>query len=761
MIMSEGSSALNKRQKLGESQGASDWDPTMPDPIFSSDHPSYGVIEKAIFGSSEPVAQALYEPGGMMPYSYSGEEYNPEQATAISQGATGNKYIDGLLSGTKWSGTITFSFPQLYTDYGPSYSTGEQYNSFRPLTNQGQEATRAILGGFTSFGTSGVSTYGSLASLISTSVQQTTNFGQNGLGDIRSAESRSANPTAYAYYPNNATSGVGGDVWYGNGYAGTVNDYRNPVLGGYAYHTYIHELGHALGLKHGHEVGGVASTAVPADRDAIEFTVMTYRPYLYGPTNGYTYERWGAPQSFMMLDIAALQTMYGADYTTNNGDTVYQWNPSTGQMFLNGIGQGTPGGNRVFLTIWDGGGNDTYDMSNYTNGVAIHLTPGLWSVTSETQRALLGTGVKAQGTVYNALLFNGDTRSVIENAIGGSGNDVIYGNGASNVLRGNAGNDTLFGGEASDWLYGGPDYDIAEFSNNLSQVTITRFLALDEHNALQRRIKVSTLTEGVDTLQDIERIKLGDGSVFLGPFREDFDGLFYALKNGDVYRAGVNSFDHFMANGWREGRDPSAQFSVNGYLGAYRDVAGAGVNPLVHYSNGGWREGRDPSLNFDTNGYLGLNPDVKAAGINPLIHYLVSGQYEGRQTAKMVGSADQYGFDAQFYLMKYEDVARAGVDPSLHFYQGGWKEGRNPNNYFDTAGYLAKYTDVKAAGINPLMHYSGQGWKENRDPSKEFDTSIYLSNYADVDAADINPFYHYLGSGINEGRKVFGDGAFD
>ena len=203
--------------------------------------------------------------------------------------------------------------------------------------------------------------------------------GLNGLGDIRLGESNSAAPTAYAYYPNNNANGNGGDVWFSTNYAGTSNDYRNPYLGGYAYHTHIHELGHAMGLKHAQEAGGVANVAVPTDRDAIEFTVMSYRSYVGGPSSGgYTYGQYDAPQTFMQLDILALQTMYGAYYGYNTGNTVYTWNTATGQTFINGVSQGTPGGNKVFLTIWDGGGIDTYDFSNYTTNLNVDLAPGGW-----------------------------------------------------------------------------------------------------------------------------------------------------------------------------------------------------------------------------------------------------------------------------------------------------------------------------------------------------------------------------------------------
>ena len=272
--------------------------------------------------------------------------------------------------------------------------------------------------------------------------------------DIRLAHSDDANPTAYAYYPSNASSGTGGDVWFGNNY-----DYSNPVIGDYDYLTHIHEIGHAFGLKHGQEVGGPGDVAIPADRDALEYTVMTYRSYIDGPITGYTNEQWGYPQTFMMSDIAALQTMYGADYTYRSGNTVYSWTPGSGITYVDGVAWLTPGGNRIFLTIWDGGGVDTYDFSAYSTGVTIDLGPGDYSIGSPAQLAYLGGGNYAHGNVYNAYLFRGDARSYIENAIGGSGNDFIYGNDIANVLTGGAGNDMLSGGLGNDTLNGGSGTD--------------------------------------------------------------------------------------------------------------------------------------------------------------------------------------------------------------------------------------------------------------------------------------------------------------
>ena len=155
----------------------------------------------------------------------------------------------------------------------------------------------------------------------------------------------------------------------------------------------------------------------------------------------YTNESWSYPQSLMMYDIAALQALYGANYVTNSGDTVYKWNPNTGETSLNGIGQGAPGGNRVFLTIWDGGGNDTYDFSNYSSSLNVSLQPGNWSTISTSQLANLGNGHLAAGNIANALLYQNNPASLIENVIGGSGNDSIVGNAADNEFTGGRGND--------------------------------------------------------------------------------------------------------------------------------------------------------------------------------------------------------------------------------------------------------------------------------------------------------------------------------
>src|SRR4051794_15484510 len=82
----------------------------------------------------------------------------PAEATSVGQGATGNAYIDGLLIGSKWSGTVTFSFPDLGSRYSSPYASGENTTGFDQVSLQVREAARSILLGQNVFNERNVST---------------------------------------------------------------------------------------------------------------------------------------------------------------------------------------------------------------------------------------------------------------------------------------------------------------------------------------------------------------------------------------------------------------------------------------------------------------------------------------------------------------------------------------------------------------------------------------------------------------------------
>lgn len=331
--------------------------------------------------------------------------------------------IQALVSGSSWStSNVTYGFTTSASQYGSNEGVDEKGNGFQTLSTVQRQVARTSL---------------SLAA-NATNLVFTEQTSSPGSAMMRYAMSDTPD-TAHAYYPG---SGDGGDSWYNNN-GPTIDgekrppQYDSPRAGNYAYITFLHETGHALGLKHGHE-----TPPLNFAQDSMEYSIMTYRSYVGASLEGgYGNESWGYAQTFMMYDIAALQRMYGADFTTNSGATVYTWNNSTGAFMINGATQWTPGGNRVFMTIWDGGGNDTYDLSNYSTGVTIDLRPGEWTKTSSVQLANLGDFHMARGNVANALLYENDVRSLIENAVGGAGNDTLIANQAMNRLTGGGGAD--------------------------------------------------------------------------------------------------------------------------------------------------------------------------------------------------------------------------------------------------------------------------------------------------------------------------------
>ncbi|MCC6982141.1 MAG: M10 family metallopeptidase C-terminal domain-containing protein [Bauldia sp.] len=401
---------------------------------------------------------------------------------------TGNSYVDGILTGVRWSVTnLTYSFPTSASFYGAAYGSGEPGMAFEAMTPAQQAAIRSVL-----------ASYSAVANVKFTQVTESATTH----GDLRFAETDFTG-TGWAYFPS--TRAEGGDVWLNN----SRNLFESPARGNYANFTMYHEVGHALGLKHAHEVYGQFG-AMPGDRDSMEYTVMSYRSHVGAPTSsGYVNETWGYAQSPMTYDIAALQRMYGANYSTNSGNTVYSWSPTTGAMSINGVGQGAPGANRILLTVWDGGGVDTYDFSNYGTNLVVDLQPGAWSTTSTAQLARLNAnGSKlAAGNIANAFLYNGDARSLIENANGGSGNDTITGNVLANVIRGNGGNDRITGGGGNDTIDAGAGLgDAVVFSGSRSQYGV----ALNLDTSLRITDNRPGSPDGVDVVAGAESFVFAD-----------------------------------------------------------------------------------------------------------------------------------------------------------------------------------------------------------------------------------------------------------
>jgi hypothetical protein len=395
--------------------------------------------------------------------------------STFQPGTTGNftnQDINGLLKGYAWNATtITYSFPTAASNYGSGYGLNEPYSGFQAATAAQQTVTRYAL--------SLVSQYTGLnfVEITETNTVHAT---------IRLANS-SVPTTSWGYYPY--TDNEAGDVWLGQA-AGL-----NPLRGGYDFDTILHELGHTLGLKHGMDDTDGINGVLPTGHNSTEWSLMTYLSYLGEPSPYYYTNAAGSgPQTYMADDIAALQYMYGANFNTNASNTVYTFSSTTGEMFINGVGQGVSSANKIFQTVWDGNGTDTYDLSNYTTALHIDLRPGEWSTFSSAQLADLdgshpGTHL-AHGNILNADLYYGDTRSLIENAKGGAGSDVILGNTGANNIDGGGGQDTLDGDGGNDTLTGGAGADTFVFSPGETGTTVIT----DFSHAQGDRIDLSAFT---------------------------------------------------------------------------------------------------------------------------------------------------------------------------------------------------------------------------------------------------------------------------
>jgi len=232
-----------------------------------------------------------------------------------------------------------------------------------------------------------------------------------------------------------------------------LNTY-GTTIDSYSFQTYIHEVGHALGLGHQGPYNNTATYGIDNVflNDSWQLSVMSY----FNQTqNTNVTADYALAVSAMMADIVAIQNIYGAPGASSAtaGNTVWGANSNIGGymglLFEAILGNGVPasvyGGGPVALTIYDRGGNDTIDLSTTTIGNRLDLRPESFS--------------DINGGIGNLGIARG---TIIENAIGGSGNDHITGNDADNVLWGGAGNDTLLGGSGNDTIYGGAGNDSIE-----------------------------------------------------------------------------------------------------------------------------------------------------------------------------------------------------------------------------------------------------------------------------------------------------------
>ena len=288
---------------------------------------------------------------------------------------------------------------------------------------------------------------------------------------------------AFAYYPE---AGLGGDIFLN---ANVLSDSSYYASGGYGRHTFLHELGHAMGLDHPFE----GLSRLPESYDNSYYTVMTYDgegtlEVELGITNeGYRAYTIGAYRNdFGIIDIAALQKIYGPNVSSNAQDTIYTYHESERKF---------ESSDNHYLTIWDAGGIDTLDFSDARYGSTIYLED--FSVSSVSQRSPLEEAIEISNDAWgnsftieflrefidslgDKAFLNENNLSiaegvVIENVVTGKADDFIRDNEVDNLINTGKGDDTIYlGAGGYDIVDGGPGNDRVVFSERLSDTVFAR-----------------------------------------------------------------------------------------------------------------------------------------------------------------------------------------------------------------------------------------------------------------------------------------------
>lgn len=410
--------------------------------------------------------------------------------------SSGDATIDALVAGTsyKWgpsglmgqSVTVTYSFMTA----APSYNASA---SFAPFTDSMKAAARLALAEW--------------SEVASISFVEVADAGAG--GTIRFATESLSEASGYAYYPS--SDATGGDIWIANNYAYNTS----PAVGGYGYLTLMHEIGHAIGLKHPGDYnggGGGTEPYLPADQDNTDNTVMSYTTgsvvyptsvgpydilaarYLYGYSGTGTIGNvtFGSDAAETFSGDAGVQYVHardGADYLALLGGNDGAAAGAGRDTVLGGDGNDLVYGNQGIDVLSGGAGADTL-FGGQNDGPA--------SAGADDSTPALRSGVETvDGGAGSDVLYGNHGSELI---LGGGGIDRLFGGQDADTLSGGDGDDSLYGNRGADVLVGGAGLDSFIFATGSGADTISDFTYFTDYLVIQRNVNGSGIAGVADVI---------------------------------------------------------------------------------------------------------------------------------------------------------------------------------------------------------------------------------------------------------------------
>ena len=215
---------------------------------------------------------------------------------------------------------------------------------------------------------------------------------------------------------------IGSDIFIGTDH--NAPEKSNFGVTNYDYEVLVHEIGHALGLKHTFMPDRDNLAVLEPEHDNSMWTAMSYNE-VPSAFDG----------SFRALDIMALSEYYGISEKFSSEDDVYEFDKNFG------------------VIIVDGGGSDLIDFRGSQSPSFIDMREGAESHLG-AKSELISDG--------NQLAIAYST--IIENVEAGNAADFVIGNDVENIINTYQGDDIIFPGEGADVVCAGPGDNIIDLT---------------------------------------------------------------------------------------------------------------------------------------------------------------------------------------------------------------------------------------------------------------------------------------------------------